>query len=559
MARSYYVTLISRSTLAALAAAALSVAAHAAAQDPVIYSEDLRSASTIQDRDTSYTPTYIVYADRQRTQEDAQKLVQDLGMAEHLKQYKARVFVVGPANGDSYDPVADFAAFQNLLRTRRSSNLKIIGVGSGATFVNNVLAEHAFAVAGILTYGGDVDPGRASSMPVPAYVHAAKAAAGRLYIEANGATARQESAAYTTYTNPGPGKVLQRVVVSKLSDSKESPAQAFANAWSSVFSKNYRLYMRLAESYSQGFDPNNYTEPWELEPYVMYDELGMSYQAITEELPGFGLSLRYEYVPKKALAAAPKSVPLVIMLHGNTNDPRVQGESAGWPEIAAKNNIILSSIEWQGRKSQEGTAFAAIGEGGTMAILDRLLEKYPQIDPGRVYFTGLSAGAMNSFTYGLRNVKRIAAVEGSSAPFGPPTLLDAARKAKADGLYLPAYSIAGTKDMYKPLPVNTTPRSFYSVIRAFALLNDVTVPETPDLAVNEIFGLKLDGQKWGELGGTRAMIGTFSNSQGVVMKLVALDPYGHWNYKPAAEDIWAFLSRYRRDPATGKLQVLPAR
>ncbi len=32
------------------------------------------------------------------------------------------------------------------------------------------------------------------------------------------------------------------------------------------------------------------------------------------------------------------------------------------------------------------TTFAAIGEAGTMAILDRLLAKYLQIDPGRVYF-----------------------------------------------------------------------------------------------------------------------------------------------------------------------------
>ena len=174
MSNRYYVALISRSILAT----ALTVDAYASVDNPVIYSEDLRSASTIQDRDPSYTPTYLVYADRQRTQEEAQKLVQDLGMADHLRQYKARVFVVGPSDGGSYDPVADLTAFQNLLRTRRSSNLKIIGVGSGATFVNNVLAEHAFAVAGILTYGGDVDTGRPSSMPVPAYVHAAKAAVG---------------------------------------------------------------------------------------------------------------------------------------------------------------------------------------------------------------------------------------------------------------------------------------------------------------------------------------------------------------------------------------------
>ena len=336
---------------------------------------------------------------------------------------------------------------------------------------------------------------------------------------------------------------------------REDMAQAFRNAWKTVFSKNYRLYMSRTESYSQGFDPNDYTEPWELEPYVMYDEIGMRYEAVTEDLPNIGLSLRYEYVPVKALSAAPKSVPLVIMMHGNGNDPRIQGESSGWVEVAAKHTLMLTSVEWQGRKAADAT-FAAIGEAGTMAILDRLLAKYPQIDPGRVYFTGLSAGAMNSFTYGVNNVARIAGVAGASAPFGPPAMLDLAPKAKAGGHYLPLYAIAGNKDMYKPLPVNDTPRSFYNVIRAFALLNDITVPDAPDLAVNEMFGLKLDGPGWSELAGRRAMVGTLSNKQGAMIKLVALDPYGHWNFKPAAEDMWAFLSRFRRDPATGTLQVL---
>ncbi len=73
--------------------------------------------------------------------------------------------------------------------------------------------------------------------------------------------------------------------------------------------------------------------------------------------------------------------------------------------------------------------------------------------------------------------------------------------------------------------------------------------------VNEIFGLKLEGPGWSDLAGRRAMIGTLSNRQGVMIKLVALDPYGHWNFKPAADDMWAFLSRFRRDPATGALQV----
>jgi predicted esterase len=377
-------------------------------------------------------------------------------------------------------------------------------------------------------------------------------------------------------------------VVSKLSDAKENLSQAFANAWKTVFSRNYRFYMSLIESYNPAFDPLKYTEPWELEPYVMYDELGMSYQAIAQDMPGFGRSLWYEYVPKTALAAKPKSVPLVIMLHGNGNDPRTQGESGGWPEVAAKNNIILTSIEWQGRgaagrgapgrgpqgappqgappqgatpqgATPQGPTYVALGEKGTMAVLDLLLAKYPQIDPSRVYFTGLSAGAMNSLNWGIDNVARIAGVAGSSAPFGTAALIDTAKKVKANGNYLPMYSVAGNRDQYKPLPVNDTARSFYSIIRAYAALDDITVPDAPDLKVNEMFGLKLDGAGWGELGGTRAMIGTLSNSQGVMIKLVGLDPYAHWNYKPAAADAWAFLSRYSRDLTTGKLVVARAR
>jgi poly(3-hydroxybutyrate) depolymerase len=527
----------------------------ASGPDPILYTETRTAPSTFRDRGTSYAPTYLIYADKERSADDAKKLIDDFGMLPHLDAYKARALVVGPINGSAYDSAADLEAFKNLLRARRSSNLKIIGVGAGATFVNNVISKYAFAVAGILTYGGSVDTSVSSSTPVPAYVHSSTPAVAKLFIVANGATKKtDDSSAAAAYGNPGAHAELQRVVVSKLPDARENLAQAFQNAWKTVFSRSYRLYMSQVESYSQGFDPNDHTEPWELEPYVMYDELGVRYEAVAEELPGLGLSLRYEYIPRKALGAPVKSVPLVIMLHGNTNDPRIQGESSGWVEVAAKHTIILTSIEWQGRASQD-TTFAAVGEAGTMATLDRLLAKYPQIDPRRVYFTGLSAGAMNSFSYGVNNLKRIAGVAGHSAPFGPPALLDAATKAKSGGQYLPMYAIAGNRDMYKPLPVNQTPRSFYTVIRAFAVLNDITVPDVPDLAVNEMFGLKLEGPGWSELGGRRAMVGTLSNGKGAMMKLVALDPYGHWNFKPAAEDMWAFLSRFRRDLTTGGLQI----
>ena len=302
-------------------------------------------------------------------------------MAAHLDEHKARAFVVGPRDGTAYGP-ADLAAFQDLLRTRRSANLKIIGIGDGATFVNSVIARYAFAVAGILTYGGTLDQGVTSSMPVPAYVHASDRGVAQLYIAANGATSKiDDSPAFTTYANPNPHAGLQRVVVSKLPDAKESLAQAFQNAWTTVFSKNYRLYMTRTESYSKGFDPNDYTEPWELEPFVMYDELGVRYEAVTEDLAGIGLSLRYDYIPRQALAAAPRSVPLVIMLHGNNNDPRIQGESSGWVEAAAKHTIMLD-VDRVAGPDDAGDDVCGHRRGRHDGDPRSSAQSDPQIDPG---------------------------------------------------------------------------------------------------------------------------------------------------------------------------------
>jgi poly(3-hydroxybutyrate) depolymerase len=604
---------------------ALSVSAIIAAENPILYSDDQTAGSTIQDRDPGYKPTYLVYADTQRTAEEAKALVDSLGLSQHIVDNKTRLYVVGPADGKAYDDTVDFTAYQNFISSHRSSNFKIVAIGAGATFVNNVIAKHAYSVAGIMTYGGTLAKGMTSTMPVPAYVHAADPAVGKMYIDANGATAKQNSSDWTTYSNTDKDDLMQRVVVSKLTDAKETPAQAFQNAWKTVFSKNYRLYMKLVESYNPAFDPLQCTDPWELETYVMYDELGIDYKAVVEDMPtpaagtGFGggagrganagrgagvaavsssgcgagggappgrgapnaagrganggrgggavnaaapaepgppgtvKALHYEYIPKTALNSRPKSVPLVVMLHGNGNDPRTQGESAGWPELAAKNNIILISVEWQGRTAN-GVQYAAIGEKGTLAVIDEMLAKYPQIDPGRVYFTGLSAGAANSITWGINNIGRIAAVGASSPPFGSQAMIDQANQLKSKQDYLPIYIVAGDHDQYHPLPV--TAGGLYSVIRAYATLDGITVPDAPDLTANPLYGVKLDGQGEVDLGGTKALSGTLSNSDGPMIKLVGLTPYGHWNYKPAAADIWNFISRYKRDTATGKLIVL---
>src|SRR5215469_16012140 len=126
---------------AVLALMSAGLAASASIDDPVIYSDNQTAASTIQDRDPGYRPVYLVYADKERTPDEVKKLLDDMGLTQHVQEYKTRVFVVGPSNGNAYDDTADLTAFQNFLRSHRSSNLKIIAVGSGATFVNNVISK----------------------------------------------------------------------------------------------------------------------------------------------------------------------------------------------------------------------------------------------------------------------------------------------------------------------------------------------------------------------------------------------------------------------------------
>src|SRR5579862_4933882 len=74
----------------------ISTAAAASIDNPVIYTDDQTAASTIQDRDPGYKPLYLVYADKQRTAEEAKKLVVGINEVERLV---ARVAILNRRGG----------------------------------------------------------------------------------------------------------------------------------------------------------------------------------------------------------------------------------------------------------------------------------------------------------------------------------------------------------------------------------------------------------------------------------------------------------------------------
>ena len=175
------------------------------------------------------SPQYYVYAGNVN-KEEAETLLDQMKIADNLHEWAATIHVITPLNNDQYTQ-KDADSFIDLLGTG-SSNVKVIGIDDGATFVNNYISQECYAVADIMTYGGTMDEGHDYNVPVPAYLSQPCQEAVNYYVKANQAEKGKDNV-YLNKENE-----LQRVVVGY----NESLAEAFENAWEEVFSKNYRQH-----------------------------------------------------------------------------------------------------------------------------------------------------------------------------------------------------------------------------------------------------------------------------------------------------------------------------
>ena len=165
--------------------AAMFIAAAAFAQgfqmppmpENVIYFEYNFNLGQVEGRSYNHAPTLFIYPDAKLNEDAAKALVEEFDMKDILKANHTTVFVINPV-GEKYDNAADFEAFKAVFDRARSGNLKVIGIGNGATFVNTALAptDAAGHIAGILTIDGKPGKTPAQSWGVPAYVTGKNAA-----------------------------------------------------------------------------------------------------------------------------------------------------------------------------------------------------------------------------------------------------------------------------------------------------------------------------------------------------------------------------------------------
>lgn len=512
-------------------------------------------ATNFNGRSFNNAPTFFVYPDTPVDQAAAEKLVDALGLQPILENNFGSVVVINPV-GAKYDAAADFDCFVKMFNKSRSGNLKVLGFGEGATFVNQVIAlKAADHIAGIVTVGGKPAklPKGFASYGVPAFV-AGKTAAkvAKEYEALNAACA--------------PAEPLLQVVTSAATE----PGAVFAEAWEKVLSRNFR-YNNYKHTHYEGGQFGQYG-PYELEPYTDWERLGierikveqpMAFGPQGQQGPNVPKQLWYEYWPKELKeGAAPKSVPMVVLLHGNANDPRTQAETSGFLQVAGEERFFVVEMEWQGSQS-----FQAMGQDGVETVIYQLLAKYPQLDPARVYAEGLSAGSMTATALGIKKSHVFAAVGGHSGglfggmgagPFpGFEAIWNEATQKR--GAVETAYcSVFGTKDTTVPYmtPDNWKGNSYLNAWNAYEQMNGMTVVRDMDFSVDPVFGQVLrdrESVKTAKGEGIVMETGQLYKGDIPLIRLVAVMDYGHWNFMPTARVMWDFFKHYRRDPDTKKL------
>lgn len=498
-------------------------------------------------------PVFIIFPDARVTKEEAEKVVDESGMRKVIDEFSGSVYFMNPL-GEKYDNVKDLESYEAFInRIRIAFNVKVIGIGNGATFVNETIARRAGYVADIVTIGGKAPKkALAGESPVPAYIagkNAAKIAAN--YISRDNVALSSKDGAKSTYVHAD--EPLMKVVVN--SSDVNDLTSVFADAWESLLSWNYRF--------------NNYKHTWytgesigehgdsELEPVIIFDRLGITRNVCVANLTGDGDYLWYEYIPESVKNAPEGTIPLVVLLHGNENDPRTQAETSGFLPIAAREGFMVAEFEWQ------GNGWTPMGHDGIEVTIHELFKKYPQIDRSRVYAEGLSAGAFTATALGIKKTHVFAAVGAQSGGIMPAlrfgssqeTLFDEARL-KSKGCDMPYFSISGSDDdaVIFPSADQKDPNTIHLAWQAYQILNNLPVYEKLDFSLDKNFGMKLENRRREDtIKGISYEIGDMCKDGIPLIRAVVVDGYAHWNFQPGAELMWDYFKMFSRDTQTKEI------
>lgn len=363
----------------------------------------------------------FVYPDKPyASKEEALAALEDAGLIDIAESCPAYIIVAIPANGESwteadvdmYDLYQYYAAggYFDILsgigamnpmetefkRLTMHSLQYVIAEGSGATFANNYLSQNAGRIAGLVTFGGSINADLKLGYAVPSYLVGADTAAVDYWKKANEVDFEPVAG---TFVNSG---YVQKKVTAAAGGS-EFEKGGILTAWNEMLSRTTRLCItaNLVLSSRVGGD-------WVLMSWPNYDELGLTrYSYVFEDgkvTPYDEYESRknsvHTLIPESVIANPNKAVPLLIVLHGMSDDPLNVVNGCGWADKAAEEGFIVVSPD------NEDPDYL-------VDVIEYTKTLY-KIDTSRIYITGFSMGGMNTAISGFINTDIYAAM----APMG---------------------------------------------------------------------------------------------------------------------------------------------
>ena len=425
-----------------------------------------------------------VYTDTKfENKEAAKAYLESLGLIDIIEEAKGSIILVNPA-GETFSNV-DARAYY-LMQTA-SCNLGgtvtvdgqtftcaegayyggttyryVIGIDGGATFINNFIAptfDDVTRLAGMILIGGNMDRIHDVAGVVPVYMVNPSKTALTKYQEVNETERYSYVKDVECYFNQE--LPLQKVMV-KYTDAVDLAAE-INYGYYNLLIKTMRVPVVLPglHTYSLDFTSGN----WNSAPYslgarnaffdyktadglVIEEFVGMDTfkdYSIPEGTTGlFGrpaqtgayIDTWYEVVPEEVKnGTAPEhSVPMWLMLHGGGDDPLQFLDEMGFMVLAGEERFAMIA-------PIHGEMFT-VGQDVLPAVVEYFLEKYPALDPSRVYVTGYSMGG-GATLHAINGNARIfaAACPNAAAIFNTPDEV-----VKTDDVDMPIFFTTATYD-----------------------------------------------------------------------------------------------------------------
>ena len=250
----------------------------------------------------------------------------------------------------------------------------------------------------------------------------------------------------------------------------------------------------------------------------------------------------YEYLPDEVLngTAPDGTVPLLVLMHGGGDDPRLYVEEQGYLELMGAERLAAVAYEHQ--------YITDIISQCTPLIVKYMLETYPALDPSRVYVTGYSMGGWATHDAIIGDASLFAAAVPQAIIERVPTEEQLAQFKSID---IPVMCTTSEYDYFVDARTHNMGPSYYGQLNWVLTYNEMPLLDLESLDYDSypISGFKADIYKKVILNDEYANYTWLLLKDGVPMAGVNYtEGLKHALYGEYANVVWDFCKHYSRDP-----------